>query len=266
MLQAFIIVSREGLEAFLIVAVIMTYLKKTNRRDLLPAVQWGIITSVLASIGMAFVLAKVSNVPLLEGVLGVVTAVLVATLIIHMWRLGPAFAKEMENKVSQASQLPDRKASLFGVFLLTVFLITREGMETALMLFQVKNGRFIMGSFLGLGGAALISWLWVRYSHLINLRRFFRITGVYLIFFMVQVLFTAFHEFSEAGVLPNSEAFHIATEPYAPDGMYGKWFSMISVVGLGLWLIVVAIIDKNKRRKQPAQNPAPYLDTKGVGG
>ncbi len=253
MLQAFIIVAREGLESFLIVAVLFSYLRKSGRHQLLPAVKVGIGASVLASSALAFVLMKIANNSLLEGILGAVTAVLVASMIVHMWRLGPSFKKEMEQKLSEASSKPAEKSALIGVFLLTVFLVTREGMETALMLFQVKNGRFILGSFLGLIGASIISYFWVRYSHLINLRRFFQVTGIYLIFFMLQVALTAFHELCEAGVFPNSETWHAATEPYSPDGTYGKWFSFIFVVGMALWLLIAAVHDRTRRKtSEPA--------------
>lgn len=256
MLQAFIIVSREGLESFLIVAILLAYLKKSGRPELIPGVTWGIAVSVVLSIALSFVLANVSNNALLEGILGLVTAVLVASLVVHMWRLGPSFKHEMEQKISKASKEPTKKSALIGVFFITLFLITREGMETALMLFQVKNGQFILGSFLGMGGAALISYLWVRYSHLINLRLFFQMTGVYLIIFMFQVGFAAFHELTEAGIFAQSEAWHAATEPYAPDGMYGKWFSFLCVIGMALWIGTAAFIDK-KKKKQSAKKIQP---------
>ena len=69
------------------------------------------------------------------------------------------------------------------------------------MLIQVRNGRFILGSLLGIGAAALMSWAWAHYGHRINVKRFFQVTGLFLLLFTVQILFYAIHEFSEAGVL-----------------------------------------------------------------
>ena len=85
-MPAFVITLREGLEAFLIVAISRAYLRKSGRRQLIPAVHWGIAVSVLVSIGAAVLFQRASNQALWEGVLAVVAAVLVASLIVHMWR------------------------------------------------------------------------------------------------------------------------------------------------------------------------------------
>ncbi len=248
MLQAFIIVAREGLESFLIVAVILAYLRKTDRTQLIPAVYGGIGIAVLASLGMGVILKSVANMALWEGVLGIVAAVAVGSLIIHMWRVGPEFKAQMEKKLGMATSHDSSWKALMGVFLFTLFMITREGMETALMLFEVKNGRFILGSFIGLGTAIILSWLWTRYSRLINIRLFFQVTGVFLMIFLCQTLLSAFHELCEAGVFPQSEHWHAVTEPYSPDGMYGKWFSFISVIGMGVWLLSVALGDRFSKK------------------
>ena len=80
MLQAFVITLREGLEAFLIVAISLAYLRKTGRSALIPAVHWGIAVSVLLSIGAGVLLAQAANQALWEGILALVAAVLVASL------------------------------------------------------------------------------------------------------------------------------------------------------------------------------------------
>src|SRR5687768_18489605 len=85
MLQAFGITLREGLEAFLIVAISLAYLRKTGRQQLIPAVHWGIAVSVLLSIGAAMLFQRANNQALWEGVLALTAAVLVSTLIVHMW-------------------------------------------------------------------------------------------------------------------------------------------------------------------------------------
>src|SRR5262249_21916564 len=87
-LQAFVITLREGLEAFLIVAISLAYLKKSGRRELVPAVHWGIGVSILLSIAAGLLLAKARNQSLWEGILGIVAAFLVASLTVHMWRAG----------------------------------------------------------------------------------------------------------------------------------------------------------------------------------
>src|ERR1051325_3807902 len=122
-------------------------------------------------------------------------------------------------------------------------MITREGMETALMLMQIRE-QMLTGALLGLGAAALFAWGWTRFAHLINIRRFFQVTGIFLLLFMVQVGIYSFHEFSEAGLLPNSEALHAATEKFSPDGLYGKWFSVVMISACAAWLLGAWLVDR----------------------
>jgi high-affinity iron transporter len=131
-------------------------------------------------------------------------------------------------------------------------MITREGMETALMLMQVKDPNLINGALLGLLAAIAFAFGWARFGHLINVRRFFQVTGLFLLLFMVQISIYSFHEFSEAGLLPNSEFLHEATEKFSPDGLYGKWFSPIMIGICALWLLGAWLID---RRKKPETTP-----------
>jgi high-affinity iron transporter len=243
MLQAFIIVLREGFEAFLIVAIILAYLKRNSAKPLFGAVYWGIAASAFTSAGLGYLLREGVNEALWEGALGVATILMVGTLIIQMWRTGHKLKADMENTLSRVSSRPSQAAFL-GVFLFTVLMITREGMETVVMLLQVREPRFVSGAFLGLAAAAALSYGWVRVSHLINLKRFFQVTGVFLLLFLVQIAIYSVHEFSEAGVLPNSEAIHIATERFSPVGLYGKWFSLSIVVISAGWLAASWMIDK----------------------
>src|SRR5437764_14186994 len=224
MIPALIIVFREGFEAFLSVAIIFAFLRKTGRDWLRPAVYAGIVASIIASFALGWWLMRV-NQSFWEGVLGLVAAVLVASFVVHVWRTGPKMKGEMERRLDVYSSPASRLLAVSGVFSFTVLMVTREGMETALMLIQVRNSRFIIGSLLGIGAAAAMSWTWAHYGHRINVRRFFQVTGLFLLLFAIQFVFYAIHEFSEANVLPHSEAIHNATEPFSPVGVYGKWFS-----------------------------------------
>ena len=172
--------------------------------------------------------------------------VMVGTLVIHMWRTGPKIQQRMRERLSQMSSNSSRAAAVLGVFLFTFLMITREGMETALMLMQVKDANVINGALLGLCAAIAFALGWARYGHLINVKRFFQVTGIFLLLFMIQVAIYSFHEFTEAGLLPNSEFLHHATEKYSPDGLYGKWFSPIMIGICALWLFGAWLIDRNK--------------------
>ena len=87
----------------------------------------------------------------------------------------------------------------------------------------------IGGAIAGTLIAAFIAFLWSRYGHRVNLARFFQVTAVFLLVFVVQLLIYGFHELAEANVLPNSEALHWATEPYGPDGVYGQYLTYLLV-------------------------------------
>jgi high-affinity iron transporter len=243
MLQALIIVFREGFESFLTVAIIFAYLKKTGRDWLRPAVWWGIGAAVLASVGLGFLLQRV-NQPLWEGVLGLVAAVLVASFVIHIWRVAPTMKLKMEAKIEARASNTSTGWAWVGVFILTLLMITREGMETALLLIQVRQGNFWLGCALGIALAAAMSWGWAHYGHRVNVKRFFQVTGLFLLLFTIQILFYAVHEFSEAELLPNSEAIHLATEPYSADGRYSLWIMFGMVAFCALWLTGVTLFDR----------------------
>lgn len=243
MLNALIIVFREGFEAFLTVAIIFAWLRKTGRNSLRPAVWLGIAASVLASALLGWQLQRV-NQPLWEGVLGLVAAVLVASFVIHVWRTAPRMKREMEQSLESRASATSPLAVQFGIFAFTMFMITREGMETALMLIQVRQGQFWLGCGLGLAAAAAMSWLWARFGHRIDVRRFFQVTGLFLLLFTVQILFHAVHEFAEAEVLPGSAAIHAATEPYSADGRYAIWITAAMLAICAAWLIAVTLYDR----------------------
>ncbi len=268
MLQSFIIVLREGFESFLLVAVILSYLRRSGRPQLAGAVYWAITVAVAISGGLGYLLFRMQtgndnvienylgprvgpsiarflgNESLREGVLGIIAIVMVGSLVIYMWRTGPRLKQKMEERLNEVSINRSGWAAFAGVFLFTVLTITREGMETALMLLQVHTAQLIWGALIGVVAAGAMAWAWARFGHLINIRRFFQVTGIFLLLFMAQVAVYSFHEFSEAGLLPNSEAIHAATEKFSADGLYGKWFSLVMVGVCASWLIIAWLVDR----------------------
>lgn len=276
MLNSFIIVLREGFESFLLVAVILAYLRKSEQKWLNSSVYLAILVALATSAGLAYVLntgvddATVesifgtfiggyvsqffANEALREAILGAIAVVMVGTLVVHMWRTGPKVQQRMRERLSAVSSKRSRVAAVLGVFLFTFLMVAREGMETALLLMQVRNPHLISGALLGLGAAIAFAFGWAKFGHLINVRRFFQVTGIFLLLFMLQVAIYSFHEFSEAGLLPNSDALHAATEKFSPDGLYGKWFSPIMIGICALWLLGAWLIDRYRANK--TQNSA----------
>lgn len=250
MIQAFIIVLREGVEACLIVAITFAYLRKTLQTPLLQAVVWGIVASILASglLGVVLWRQEGANEPLWEGVFGVVTFVLVITLIIHMWRVGPRLKQDMEKQLAKVTA-PSNTNSAWGVFLFTLIMVTREGMETALLLLQIRDPQLISGIVLGVVGAAFVAWLWQQFSYQIKLKHFFQVTAVFLSLFALQILLHSVHEFSEMGILPFSDAIDKATDSLSLYGYYGKKFSLFTMIGCGLWLMGTWFMEKFSENK-----------------
>ena len=244
MYPAFIITLREGLEAFLIVAISLAYLRKTGRTQLVSAVHWGIGISILISIGAAYLFNKASNQALWEGVLALVAAALVATLIVHMWRHAKRMKREIEERLESSAAKLGAKAFL-GVFFFTCLMITREGMETALLMgtliAQKTTTDIIAGAAFGVVVAAGIAALWSRYGHRVNLALFFQVTAVFLAVFVVQLLIYGLHELTEANLFPGSEPLHWATEPYGPDGRYGQFLTYLLVLLPLGWLVFAAL-------------------------
>lgn len=257
MLQAFVITLREGLEAFLIVAISLAYLRKTGRRALVPAVRWGIAVSVVLSVAAGLLLQRARNQALWEGVLAVVAAVLVASLTVHMWRAARMLKRQIEGRL-EASAVRAGRAAFVGVFFFTLVMITREGMETALLmnalLFQVRSPQIVAGAAGGTALAAFVAWLWSRYGHRVNLSRFFQVTAVFLFVFVFQLLIYGFHELTEANLFPNSQALHWATEPYGPDGRYGRYLSYLLVLLPAGWLAVSYLVAPPRSAQVPARS------------
>jgi len=257
MLQAFVITLREGLEAFLIVAISIAYLKKSQRSELVPAVQWGIGVAILLSIGAAIVFYRAAgqHQSLWEGTLAIVAAVSVASLTVHMWRAAKRIKRDIEGHL-QTSTVKTGNAAFMGVFFFTLLMITREGMETAPLMgtvfFQAAKidagtSVIIVGAVAGTLLAAYVASLWSRHGHRVNLGLFFQVTAVFLLIFVVQLFIYGFHELAEANVFPNSAALHEATEPYGPDGIYGHYLTYLLVVMPMAWLAFSSIFSKAKR-------------------
>ena len=255
MLQAFVITLREGLEAFLIVAISLAYLRKSNRRELISAVHLGIGVSVLLSIGAAYLFERAANQSLWEGVLALAAAASVATLTVHMWRTARKIKGEIEGHL-RTSTAKSGMAAWLGVFLFTLLMISREGMETALLmgtlLTQIQTLTIVVGAVAGTLAAAGVAMLWSRYGHRVNLGLFFQVTAIFLLVFVVQLSIYGFHELTEAKLFPNSEALHLATEPYGPDGLYGQYLTYLLVVGPLSWLLYAMATGPN-RSPQPRQ-------------
>src|ERR1041384_7145149 len=134
-LQAFVITLREGLEAFLIVAISLAYLRKSGWHSLARAVYMGVVVGLAVSGVGGYLLFNASNQEFLEGPLAVIAGVSFAGMVVHMWRPGRTMKRDIEGRLGQSAVRAGATAFV-GVFLFTVLMIGREGMETSLLLMQ----------------------------------------------------------------------------------------------------------------------------------
>jgi len=166
-------------------------------------------------------------------------------------------AKHMRRDIGvrlEAAAGRDGRAAWLAVFLFVVVMITREGMETAFVtasLFrQTETAHFVLGAVAGLGLAALLAWGWVRYGQRVNLALFFKVTSVFLVVFALQLILNAFHESTEANLLPIDNAYwHLATEPYGPEGPYGALITYGLVLVPAVWLMFAALQSRQVERQ-----------------
>lgn len=209
MLESFVITLREGIEAALVVAATLAYLRRTGRADLNRAVGWGIAAAAAVSLAGALALRMARIDPeneALEGALRLVAALFVLSLVAWIVWQQRRQAAGMEERLRRASASP-RQALAF--FLFTFVMVGREGIEAVLLLLPagMLTSRSMMataGAAAGLVVAVLFGVFFVRGSRRVNLRLFFRVTSVALVLLAAQLLVGAYHEFAEAGILPAS--------------------------------------------------------------
>jgi high-affinity iron transporter len=251
MLQAFVITLREGLEAFLIVAISLAYLRKSGRGELAKAVHWGIAAALAVSALGGYLLFHAANQEWLEGPLALVAAISVLTLTVHMWRAGRRMQGEIEGHLKSSAKRAGM-AALTGVFFFTLLMIGREGVETALLLMQLHaTPHLAAGAAVGVFAAAFVAWLWSRYGHRVNLGLFFQVTAIFLFVFVVQLLIQGVHETSEQGFLPYSDIIHTATESWGPDRAFGHLLTYLLVILPLGWLLFRGATSSFKAPKPP---------------
>jgi high-affinity iron transporter len=169
-------------------------------------------------------------------------------MVIHMWRAGRFMKGTIEGRLRDSS-VRSGTAAFVGVFLFTVLMVTREGMETALLLLQLKETLHLAaGAAAGVVGAAFIAWLWSRVGHRVNLALFFQVTAIFLFVFVVQLCIRGIHEMSEQNFLPFSAIIHERTEAWGPDSSFGHMLTYLLVILPASWLIVSTKILKRGAR------------------
>lgn len=249
MFETLLITFREGLEAFLMVAIATLYLRKTGRDALLGAIRAGLAVSVAGSVALGIALADVgASSPKWEGILALLAAAAVIWCVTHMLKMGKHMGGEISLGLGRATVLDGSKA-WWAVFGFIVFMVGREGVETATMLASLAGNsearHMALGGAIGVSIAATVAWLWVQFGRQVNLARFFNVTAVFMLAFAALLVFKAFHEFTEGGLIPgiDNAYWHLATEAYV-QGTFAELTSVLLVLAPTLWLILAHFRDQ----------------------
>ncbi len=226
MFPSFLIGLREGLEAALIVGILVAYLVRTDRRDRLKILWIGVAAAVAVSLAVgAFLEYAVDNLgdealaPFV-GYTSLITVVLVTTMVFWMQRTARRMKSDLEGHLSQALA-----AGPVAILLTAFVAVVREGIETALFLWsnvQANGGSAasVIGAVIGIGASVVLGWLVYRRSVHIDLSKFFTITGVMLIVIAAGVLSYGLHELAEGGVIPTTATAFDITSWFDADSWY----------------------------------------------
>ncbi len=275
MLANYLIGLREGLEASLVVVILVAYLVKTDRRHLLPRIWTGVALAVAVSLAFGAVLTfgprglTFQTQEAIGGFLSIAAVGFVTWMVLWMARSARGLSGELRGRIDHVAD-----AGRAGLVVVALLAVGREGLETALFLWaatQAASGASsstapLLGAALGLATAVVLGYLFYRGAVKINLGSFFAWTGGLLILVAAGVLGYGIHDLQEAGLLPglNTMAFDVsATIP--PDSWLGtllkgtlNFSPATTVIQAVAWVlyVVLALTLFVRTLRRPAPVPA----------
>ena len=272
MLSTFIIALREGLEAALIIGILVAYILKTDRRHLLAPLWSGVAAAIVGSIGLGLILSKTSEElteraeKLFVGTTSFLAVALVTWMVFWMKRTARTLRSDLHGKVDSA--LRTGPLALAGA---AFFAVIREGLETALFVYSNFNtvantGSSALGLILGFAVAISLGYLIFKSAIKLDLSKFFRYTGVALVVVAAGVLSYGVHEFQELGWLPGGESYAWDVSSLIPkDSLLGATLGGLvgfdnttSWLQLGIWAIYLTTVIGAylSKPRTPALTPA----------
>lgn len=280
MFANYLIGLREGLEAALVVSILVAYLVKSRRRELLPRIWAGVGLAVAISLGFGFALfygprgLTFEAQEAIGGTLSIVAVGLVTWMIFWMAKAARTLSGELRGQIDKAAE-----GSWFALVLVAVLAVGREGLETALFLWSATEAvtrdsgatwQPLAGAGLGIATAVALGYLLYRGAITINLSKFFAWTGGFLILVAGGVLSYGVHDLQEAGILPglNTLAWDVS-DVIDPSTWYATLLKGIfnfspatTVLEAVVWVLYVvptmALFVRGVRRRSapPAARPA----------
>ncbi|WP_395657479.1 iron uptake transporter permease EfeU [Nocardioides sp.] len=280
MLANYLIGLREGLEAALVVSILVAYLVKTDRRHLLPRIWLGVGIAVAVALAFGFALffgprsLTFEAQEAIGGILSILAVVLVTWMIFWMARAARSLSGELRGQIDQAAE-----GSWWALVLVAVLAVGREGLETALFLWSATEAvtrdsdatwQPLLGAALGIATAVVLGYLLYRGAIRIDLAKFFTWTGAFLILVAAGVLSYGVHDLQEAGILPglNTLAWDVS-DTIDPSTWYATLLKGVfnfspatTVLEAVVWVLYVVpvmflFLRGARRRSAAAASPAP---------
>ncbi|HEV7788352.1 MAG TPA: iron uptake transporter permease EfeU [Pseudonocardia sp.] len=256
MLSNALIGLREGLEAALVVTILVAFLVRSDRLRALPWVWAGVAVAVVISIAVGALLTFTSNAMSFEaqeafgGGMSIVAVGFVTWMVFWMRRTARALSGELRGRLEQALQIGS-----WAVVLMAFLAVGREGLETAVFFWAAAQAAGstaspLLGFLIGIAVAVGLAYLIYRGAVRINMAKFFKVTGVLLIFVAAGILAYGMHDLQEANILPglNTLAFDISAAVPA-DSWYGTLLKGIfnlsprtSVLEAAVWVLYVGVV------------------------
>ncbi|WP_098456430.1 iron uptake transporter permease EfeU [Sanguibacter antarcticus] len=248
MLANFLIGLREGLEAALVVGILVAYLVKTQRRDLLPQLWAGVATAVIVSLAFGAALTfgprglTFEAQEAIGGTLSIVAVGLITWMIFWMARTARHLKSNLHARLDDAVV-----AGRWAVLLMALLAVGREGLETALFLWAGAQAtgattQPLLGAVLGLALAVVLGWAMYKGAVRLDLRVFFAWTGAFLIIVAGGVLAYGIHDLQEASILPGlgALAFDVSAQ-IPPTSWYATLLKgVVNFTPVTTWLQAIA--------------------------
>jgi high-affinity iron transporter len=272
-LSAAVLIFREGLEAALIVAIMLGYLRKIGRLEKQVSVWAGTLTAAVLAIAFTVLLQVIGaqfDYPakgIYEGVTSLLAVIMLTSMIFWMSRQARYIKGSLEHSMHTSLQ----SGAAWGLFALAFVTVAREGVETALFLsasaFQSNASDTVVGGIVGLVAAIAVALAVYVAGVRLQLKMFFKITSILLVVFAAAILRYAIHEFEEVGWVPALVDPLWNTGTFIPSGSvlgqilaalvgYTSQPSLMQVIGYFSYLLVAGFLVWGPRRQPAAQPPA----------
>lgn len=208
MFNSLLITLREGLEEVLVIGIILGYLSKVNQKQFYKHIFVGTGLGVIASILAAILFENLAGgfegkaEQVFEGIVMLIAVVILTSMVLWMNKQSKNIGLDIRGKIDDAVG----KSQIWGLISLAFVSVFREGIEIVLFMnaavINSSAENSLIGGVLGLITALILSWLIFRTSINLNLKKFFQLTGAFIVLIAAGMLAGGIHEFEEAGIIP----------------------------------------------------------------